>query len=59
LSDNEIKNNVIANSRVHWPVEEIDTWTDPRGSDTVHDNCLRPSNPDDYSNQNGVIMPNG
>jgi Right handed beta helix region len=57
-SYNEIRNNIIANSRVRWLVEENYARTDLRGSgNTVHHNCVWPTNRDGYYNQNGGVVP--
>ena len=57
--NNEVKNNVITNSKIRWLAEEYYGQTDSVGQgNKVYDNCLRPSNPNNYFNQNQGILPN-
>jgi hypothetical protein len=55
--DNEVRNNVISNSKIRWLVESY--WSGPVGrGNTVHHNCLWPTNPKISYNQNGGVQPN-
>jgi parallel beta-helix repeat protein len=55
--NNEVRNNVISNSKIRWLVE--DYWSGPVGrGNTVHHNCLWPTNPKISYNQNNGVQPN-
>src|SRR5215211_8739806 len=55
--NNEVHNNVISNSKIRWLVESY--WSGPVGrGNTVHHNCLWPTNPKISYNQNDGVQPN-
>jgi len=55
--NNEVRNNVISNSKIRWLVEEY--WSGPVGvGNTVHDNCLWPTNSNAFYRQNDGVQPN-
>ena len=55
--NNEVRNNVISNSKIRWLVESY--WSGPVGrGNTVHHNCLWPTNPKISYNQNNGVQPN-
>lgn len=55
---NELRNNVITNSRTRWNVTTSYSQTSLVGTgNTVHDNCLWATNRDDYYNRRGGLEP--
>jgi parallel beta-helix repeat protein len=55
---NELRNNIITNSRIRWNVAENYNQTRLVGRDnTVHHNCLRATHRDKYYNTDGGINP--
>jgi len=55
---NELRNNVIANSRISWNVTTSYNQTPLVGrGNTVHDNCLWATNRNDYYNRSGGLEP--
>src|SRR5215212_486921 len=54
---NVVRNNVISNSKIRWLVESY--WSGPVGrGNTVHHNCLWPTNRNISYNKNDGVQPN-